>query len=383
MSVDYWNSVRDEFPLPRQTVYLNNGSFGPCPGSVIDATVEHIRMLDSNPGENFGPLWARHRESKELLGEFGGMQPNDFVFVTNVTVGMNMIARGLNVLQKGDEVLTTDQEYGAVNNIWEFVSRKRGLTIKRIEIPQPPEGPQDIVDRFRAAISPATRVIYCSHITTTTGLIMPVGEICALARENDIITAIDGAHAPGMIPFNVGSVGCDFYTGNCHKWLCAPKGTGFLYAAPASQALLDPFIVGWGWDPDNESFIGNFERPGTHSVALPAGVGAAIEFQKRIGRDRIAARGRELAAYGRAMFDDIAGAKLITPDREDMSCSLSTFLIPPSPEGKLKAELKARNIIIPAWTNADGGRIRLSTHFYNMPNEIDLLGEAVRAAIAG
>ena len=338
-----WDNIRKRFELPEGTVYLNNGSFGPCPRPVLDAAAAYMRDIDSHPGGMLGEYWGKLKDAKKRLGSFAAMDPEDFVFVANVTVGMNMISRGLRMFEEGDEILTTNQEYGAVNNAWEFLARKRNLVIRTAEIPSPPESAEQIVDIIRASFTPRTRLLYFSHITTTTGLILPVREICDAARERGILTAIDAAHAPGMIPIDVPSLGADFYTGNCHKWLCAPKGTGFLWARKNVQDLLDPFVVGWGWDRENDTFLGNFENPGTHCSALPVAVGYAVAFQEGIGKDLIAARGRELTSYGRQVLSGITGARNLTPDTPGLSNSLTAYALPLVDPEKLKGELLKRH----------------------------------------
>ena len=363
-------------------MYLNNGSFGPCPKPVLDATAAYLRDIDSHPGAMLGEYWGKLKGAKKRLGSFVAMDPDDFVFVTNVTVGMNMISRGLRMLEEGDEILTTSQEYGAVNNAWEFVARKRKLVIRTAVVPAPPESAEQIVEIIKASFTDRTRVLYFSHITTTTGLILPVKEICAAARERGILTAVDGAHAPGMIPLDVPGLGADFYTGNCHKWLCAPKGTGFLWARKDAQDKLDPLVVGWGWDRENDTFLGNFENPGTHSSGLPVAVGDAVAFQEAIGKEIIAARGRELTAYGRDALEGIYGTRGLTPSVPGMSNSLTAYALPLGDHEKLKRELEKRNIIIPNGPREDHTWLRLSTHVYNTREEIDLLVEALEAAYA-
>ena len=369
-----WEGIRSQFELPEGAVYLNNGSFGPCPRPVLDAAAAYLRDIDSHPGAMLGTYWGKLQEAKKRLGTFAGMDPEDFVFVTNVTVGMNIISRGLQVFEEGDEILTTDQEYGAVNNAWEFMARTRKLSIRTVDIPSPPVSAEQIVDIIKSGFTDRTRVLYFSHITTTTGLIFPVREICAAARERGILTAVDGAHAPGMIPIDIPALGADFYTGNCHKWLCAPKGTGFLWVGKDVQDQLDPFIVGWGWNRENDTFLGNFENPGTHCSALPVAVGDAVAFQEGIGKERIAARGRELTAYGREVIGSIIpGTRILTPEGPRLSNSLTAFALPAVDPERLREELSRRRIIIPNGPRNGSTWLRLSTHVYNTREEIDLL----------
>ncbi len=382
-SLAFWDGVRSSFMVPEGVVYLNNGTAGPSPWPVYEKTRAITERVESNPAE-LGPHYQQaFGEAKERFAAFVGAKAPEVVFVLNVTVGMNMIARGLRTLEPGDEILTTDQEYGAVTNAWEFVAAKRGCTVRRIEIPQPPESADQVVDLLFGAVGPKTKVILVSHITTTTGTIFPVQRICAGARERGILTAVDGAHAPGMIPVDLAAIDADFYTGNCHKWLCAPKGTGFLHVSPRCQKLLDPLIVGWGWDKNREeTFLGNLENPGTHNPAPWIGVAEAARFQESIGKDRVAARGRELASYAKDRITALEGFELITSRRPELACSIATYLMPPLDEGRLQKSLESRRIVIPAGANPEGGRMRLSTHIYNTTGHVDTLVEALREAYA-
>jgi isopenicillin-N epimerase len=373
-----WREVRRQFLIPAEDTYLNNGSFGPAPRPVLDAVTYWMEKLEANPTMRGGMLRGERKRVKEALGGYMGMQPADFVFVTNVTVGMNIIARGLQDLKPGDEVLTTDQEYGAVRKIWDFVSSRRGATIRTVELPTPPKSSAEIVECIESGITDSTRILVFSHITTTTGLVMPVREICDLARRRGVLTAVDGAHAPGMIPLDVASLGCDYYTGNCHKWLCAPNGTGFLWVAEPVQPSLDPLIVSWGWKEGEETFLGNFEDPGTHSLPLTAAVGAAVSFQREIGPQRIAQRGSELATYARERLLELDGVTPLTATGTPLAASMAAYRLPKLEGTRLQDTLREQRIAIPASMGDEGGRIRVSTHLYNSTEDVDTLVRVLR-----
>ena len=378
-SVD-WRGVARRFSIPEGVAYLNNGSFGPVPTEAIETTVELFRALEANPQEYLSAYRGRAAVVKAALGEFAGMRPDDFVFVTNVTVGMNMVAAGLRMLSAGDEVVTTDQEYGAVDKAWRFATRRRGVGVVRAALPAPAESPGELYDAVISAITPRTKVMYLSHITSPTGVILPVQAICTEARRRGILTVIDGAHAPGMIPLDVMSLGCDFYVGNCHKWLCAPKGVGFLWASPQAQSLLDPFVVGWGWAEDDESFLGNFENPGTHNPTLYLAVEKCIELQRSIGVDAVAARGRELAAYARERILAIPGAGPRTPGSADLSNSIQAFTLPLRPGFDFAGAMRERRITVVIGADDECVRLRVSTHIHNDTSHIDRLVEVLHEA---
>ncbi|MBI4552064.1 MAG: aminotransferase class V-fold PLP-dependent enzyme [Candidatus Latescibacteria bacterium] len=392
----YWAGLRHALMLDPTVTYLNNGSFGPCPKIVFDVVVESMRRLQSQPFQQFlREIPQAVRASKEKLGAYVGANPDDFAFVMNLTIGMNMVAGGLD-FERGDEILTTDQEYGAVNNCWNYLAERQGLTIARVAIPSPPESEDQIVDIVASGITPRTKALLVSHITTTTGLIMPVKRLAQAARERGVLSVIDGAHAPGMIPLNVEDSGADFYIGNCHKWLMAPIGTAFLHARPESQKLLHPTIVGWGltWDAlrrviaaDQSDMYRLFEFLGSRDLSPFAGVGAAVDFQRGIGIDRIAGRGRRLARYARTrLLDAIPGVTLLTPWDERLSGSLTAFTMPTLTERDLMAEVWDRfrmQILGRVTENPEVTRCRLSTHYYNTYEDIDRFIEILHELGAG
>ena len=242
------------FQVRRDIAFLNHGSYGACPRPVFEV----YQQLAARAGGAAGgvpraaperaagggararsrPTWARHADN--------------LVFVPNATYGMNIVARSLE-LRPGDEVLGTDHEYGAVARTWRFVCGPRGATYRAQPIPLPVTDADALVERLWEAVTERTRVIVVSHITSPTALSFPVAAICRRAAAHGILTVVDGAHAPGQIDLALDALGVDFYTGNLHKWLCAPKGSGFLYARPERQSLLRPLAVSWGWEA---------ERPG-------------------------------------------------------------------------------------------------------------------------
>lgn len=389
----YWNGLRHQLMLDPTVTYLNNGSFGPCARVVFDTVVEYMRQLQSQPFHQFlNEFPGLIRASKEKLGAYVGADPENFALVMNLTAGMNMVANGLD-LPAGSEILSTDQEYGAVNNCWEYVAKQKGWKINRAEIPTPPERADQIVDTIAAAVTSKTKILMISHITTTTGLIMPVKRLARLARDNGIFSVIDGAHAPGMIPLHIEDIGADFYVGNCHKWLMGPMGSAFLHARPEVQEQLKPSVVGWGlsWPSlrqrlrtlDASSYMHRlFEFLGTRDLSPFAGVGAAVDFQRGIGIDRIAARGRRLARYLRTRLQArIPGVSFLTPDQEDMSGSITAFTMPAIGDIHLMQTLWERyRIQILGGPPQDGvARCRISTHYYNSYMDIDRLIDALDA----
>jgi isopenicillin-N epimerase len=377
----YWRSIQAQFPIAEGITYLNNGSFGPCPSPVVEASLDAFRTLETNPQRYVYEYQQRVRDGLDVLGGFVGAPASSLVFIMNVTVGMNMIANGLRGLNPGDEIIISDQEYGAVRKIWEFVSRRRGLTLTTVAIPTPPESHESIIDAFEQSMGPKTRVISFSHITSSTGMLLPVRELSELARERGVITAIDGAHGPGMFPLDIESIGCDFYTGNCHKWLCAPTGSGFLYANDEMKDMLDPLIVGWGWLADQETYVGNFENPGTHNPSMYIGAAEAVRFQESIGTNVIANRIRELTRYLRSRLVGVPGLVSHSGTDESLSTAMTTFELRNHSSDGVWGELNRRGLVPASYGGDNYPRIRVSTHIYNDETHIDNLIDALCVSV--
>ena len=265
-----------EFLLDPEVVYLNHGSYGACPAPVFEAYQRFQRELELNPsqflGRRFPDLLA---EARAALAGFVGARPEDLVFVPNATAGLNAVIRSLR-LGPEDEVLTTRHEYGAVMRTWEFMGAK-------LVYAEP--------DELAGSIGPRTRAVSVSHITSPTAQVLPVEEICAAARAAGVLSIVDGAHAPGQLPLDLGRLGADIYAGNCHKWLCAPKGAGFLWAQPEHQRWIEPLVISWGYGA-GATFAERHGWQGTRDPAAALAVPAAIEAHRDLDLERC----RRLAA---------------------------------------------------------------------------------------
>ena len=273
--------MRDGFLLDPDVVHLNHGSFGACPVPVFEEYQRVQRELEEGPTDFFTRkvakwFWGeaerpgRMLEARASLAAFLGVRVEDLVFVPNATSGLNAVIRSLR-LEPGDEVLTTAHEYGAISMTWEFA----GATLVVCE----PE--EIVVDR----IGPRTRAVSISHVTSATTLVFPVEEICAAARAAGVLAVVDGAHAPGQLPLDLESVGADVYAGNCHKWLCAPKGAGFLWVRPEHQEWVEPLVVSWGWR-DDADFAERHGWAGTRDPAAYLAVPKAIEVHATFDAER-------------------------------------------------------------------------------------------------
>lgn len=269
-----------DFLLDPGVTFLNHGSHGACPAPVFARWQELQRELERNPVEFLSRRFdGLLEEARAELAAFVGARTEDLVFVPNATAGLNAVIRSLD-LEPGDEVLTTRHEYGAVTRTWEFA----GATLVHAE-------PDELAD----AIGPRTRAVSVSHITSPTALVLPVEEICAAARAAGVLSIVDGAHVPGQLPLDLERLGADVYAGNCHKWLSAPKGAGFLWARPEHQRWIEPLVVSWGYGPDR-SFADRHGWQGTRDPTALLAVPAAIEAHRTLEREGELARCRALAA---------------------------------------------------------------------------------------
>ena len=275
-------NLKSEFLLDPNIHFLNHGSFGATPVPVFREYQRWQRELERQPVEFLG---RRHNElmrsSRTALARYFATDPENLVYTQNVTISVNIVARSLD-LGPGDEVLASDHEYGACDRIWKFLSRERGFKYKNWPVSVPLVSSERLVDDFWSGVTSQTRLIFISHITSPTAIIFPVGEICRRARAAGILTVIDGAHAPGQVTLDLPALGADFYGGNLHKWLCAPKGAGFLYARREVQHLLKPLVISWGYEseaPSSSTFVDYHEWWGTRDIAAFLCVPAAIEFQ--------------------------------------------------------------------------------------------------------
>jgi len=300
------------FSFDHQLHFLNHGSFGACPKPVFEQYQQWQRKLEEQPVQFLGREYHKLiRAAIEPLAEFLRTLPDNLVFVPNATYGVNLVARSLD-LQPGDEILSSDHEYGACDYTWNFICQKQGARYLCQSLPYPSVSEQEMVDLFWQGVTKRTRLIFLSHISSPTALRLPVEAICQRACEHGILTLIDGAHAPGQIPLHLDPLRADFYTGNCHKWMLSPKGTGFLYAAPAMQNLVEPLIVSWGYqtDPSKSSgsrFLDLLTWTGTHDPAAYLSVPAAIRFLQDNDWTQIQQDCHSLLSVYLSKFSDLTG----------------------------------------------------------------------------
>jgi selenocysteine lyase/cysteine desulfurase len=378
----YWTAIRASFPLSREWTYLNNGTLGPSPYPVIEAM--HKGMMESDQeGTYFG-----YEDSIAPLAKFVGADKEEIALTHNVTEGINIACWGV-PLKRGDEVILTTHEH--VGNAFPWLTRQKvdGIVLRTYT---PASTAAETLNRIAALINKKTRVIATPHIPCTQGQIIPVKEICQLARDKGIFSLIDGAHGPGMLPLDLHDVGCDTYASCCHKWMLGPKGTGFLYVRKDKWDILQPRFVGGGGDtgtwnmatqpitPTNFAASAHRFFGGTQSLGLWRGVIASIDFINTIGMDNIHRRISELGTYTWQGLAAIPGVEMITPEEAKSRCAVVGFRIKKAPYDKFYAHCLEQKVRIRAVHENGLDSLRASTHIYNNKAEIDRLLELVRGA---
>jgi isopenicillin-N epimerase len=389
-----WTAARASMMLDPTVTNLNTGSFGPLPRVVFEYVTEIRKRLAAGPTDFFvRQLPPLLRDARRQVAAFLGADPSRLVFAANVTSAVNLVAASLKLAAPG-EILLTDHEYGAMHWCWERAARRQGLTLRTFALPTRAESPGEIVDAARSAITEKTRLLFFSHVLSPTGLVLPAREICQEARQRGIITVVDGAHAPAFVPgLNLEAIGADFYGSNCHKWLLAPTGSGFLYLGPGSFERVQPLQVSWGWKPDRAKLdepdefgttprLRYLEFEGTRDVCPWLAVPAAIDFQRSLGFDRIQERMRELVRYVRTHLTDLCGLSPATPEHPDLHGALTAFQLPPGHDPELlRRRVWERRIEMPVIERLDRLLVRTSTHFYNTEGEIDTLRAALETIL--
>jgi isopenicillin-N epimerase len=379
--------MRDHFLLDPGLIFLNHGSFGACPHEVLAAQRSWQARMERNPVEFLGRRSAALlREAREALGAFVGAAADDLVFVPNATTAVNTVARSLD-LQPGDEILATDHEYGACDATWQRVCAERGAVYRRAEIPLPFVR-EDFVARVLAEAGPRTRLVFASHVSSTTALVFPVAELCAAARARGLLTLIDGAHAPGQVELDLASLDADFYAANLHKWVCAPKGAAFLHAQPTQHERLRATVTSWG-DADGtgghhgfDAYLGRstLERrlqwQGTRDPSAFLAVPAALDFHRREFGPGVRARARAMAA---ALMQRVArrqGLAPIAPDA-DFAQMVPLPVATADPEALRHRLFEAHRIEVPVTGHRGRHFVRVSVAGYTTEAELQALEQAL------
>lgn len=374
--------------LEPDVVFLNHGSYGATPRPVMETYHNWQGKLELQPVRFLArEINGLLLEGRQALGAYLGAGADELVFVPNATHGANIIARSVE-LSPNDEVLTTDHEYGACDYAWEFVCRKTGSSYIHQSIPLPVQSEEEIVEQFWKGVSSRTKVIYLSHITSPTALVLPVKQICQRAKQLNILTVVDAAHSPGQIPVDLQDLGSDVVFGNCHKWMLSPKGAGFLYVRQETQPVIKPLIVSWGYHATEEiatgsQFIDYLQWTGTHDPAAYLSVPEAIRFMQENAWDNVRQNCHGLLTNAIERICELAGMEPLYPLDSDFYAQMGIAPIPNSDLSLLKQRLYDKyKVEVPLIQWHDRQFIRISVQGYNGQEDIDALISALKALMS-
>ena len=372
----FWNQLRDEqFVLPDKRVFLNTGSLGVAPRPVLKAITDYLESAAALTTDEDYPRWGYESldEYRQELSQFAGCKKDELALVHNTTEAMSIIAGGM-PLSRGDEVLITDQEHPSGRSPWQLREAKGDISVREVAIPLTPDSPEQLVDTLISAIGPKTRVLSFSGITSPTGLILPIREICDAAREKGVISVVDGAHMTGQVRFRIDELHCDYFASSAHKWLFAPAGSGLLYIREDRLDEHYPVIATRGWD-DKELKAGRFMRLGTNNRAIIVGMMSGLRFANAVGQDRIYKRIHDLSNEVYARASELPFISMYTPDDDRMFAAMVTFHIKLSQPklDKFWARCDERDIFTTRYAH-----LRISTHIHTRQADLDVFFETLR-----
>ncbi len=376
---DFWEEIQRAFTVDRTIVNLNNGGVSPSPRVVQEAMARYLSLSNEAPAYSMWQLLEPHIESvRQGLARSFGCDPEELAITRNASEALEIVQLGIQ-LEPGDEVLTTNQDYGRMLTTWDQRARREGIVVKKISFPVPLTDPQEIVRRFEQAIGPRTKVIHCCHITNLTGQILPVRAIVHMARARGIQVIVDGAHAYAHFPFTRDELDCDYYGTSLHKWLLAPHGTGFLYVRRERIPEIWPLMAA---PPSMDANIRKFEEIGTHPAANHNAIAEALLFHESIGGERKAERLRYLRDRWAKRLESHPRVKLLTPYDPALSCGLATVHLEGLPTGKVATHFwDAHRILVTPIVHEEFEGLRITPNVYTTLDEVDRFAAAVERVL--
>ena len=375
----YWAEIQRAFDADRTMINLNNGGCSPTPSHVLEAMIRDLRFSNELPVEHMWRVLEPRIESvrRDLANEFG-CDPEEMAITRNASEANEIMIMGLD-LKRGDEVVLTNQNYPRMLTAWDQRSRREGIVVKQVSFKVPPPSDDYLVDQFKAAVTPRTKVIEVTHITNLTGQIMPVRQLVDFARPRGIEVFVDGAHAFAHFPFKRDELDCDYYGTSLHKWLLAPVGTGFLYVRKDKQKNLWPLMAA---DVKQNNDIRKYEEIGTHPAANHNAISAALAFHRGIGEERKIARLRYLRdRWAKRLVAENSRIKVLTPLDNRQSGAIALFLVDGLDNVKLgQWLLNQHRIVNTPIVHAEFKGIRITPNVYTTLDEIDLFADKVLEA---
>ncbi len=381
-----YNHLKSQFHLRKDITFLNFGSFGACAKPIFKQYQNYQLELEQEPVQFITVNGLNYlKQAREALANYTHCDSDDLVFVTNPSYAVNIIAKSFN-LKEGDEILTTNIEYGACDKTWNYYCNKVGAKYVRQNIEFPLTSQDDFIEQFFKGLTNKTKLVFISHITSATGLRLPVEKICKLSKEKGLLVFIDGAHAPGQIPLDLIKLDVDIYTGACHKWMLTPKGSSFLYVKKEYQHLFDPLIVSWGYNsvmPSHSQFLDYHQMQGTRDYSAFLTIPTAIKFMEENNWDEVAASCRKLTQDNAARFCSLLKATPLVPINDNFILQLySTLIKTKEPERLQKLLFEKYHIEVPIMKQDDKTLIRYSIQAFNSQEDLDKLYAALEDIIA-
>ena len=375
--------MKDWFLLDPDITFLNHGSYGACSKPVFKEYQDWQQKLENQPVQFMtNRVYSALEKARESMSQFVGCDEQELVFFQNPTTAVTNVIYNLD-LKPGDEVLMSNHEYGALVRAWKMWGKKTGVNIIQQDISMPVTTEENFIEDFWKGVTPQTKVVFLSHITSSTALIFPIEKIIKLAKEQNILTIIDGAHVPAQIPLNIHELGCDFYTGACHKWLCAPKGSSFLFVKKEHQDWVKPVVVSWGKDGDDPSpseFIQNFQWQGTRDMSAFLTIPTAINFYNKEIRPYQESC-KKIIQDTYSEFSSVLNTEPISAGKEWLA-QLVAHPLPKNIPSNLKKRLwEEYQIEIPVFEWNGQAYVRVSIQVYNTQKDVDLLMSALRSLI--
>lgn len=378
------NNLKDQFLLDPEIAYLNHGSYGACPRPVFEAYQKYQKELETEPAtllyRNFS---SRIQEVRESLSDFLNCGSDQIAFVRNATYGMNMVAQTIK-LGKGDKVLATEHEYGAVERMWEIICKERGAKLVKVELPLPVNGPQEILNIIKKQADASVKVITFPHITAATAQVFPAKELVKIAKEIGAISVIDGAHAPGQISLNLNNIDADFYVGNCHKWMLSPKGAGFVYASRLYENKIRPPVISWGNISDGtSSLLLENDWQGTTDISSILAIQDSINFLKNHDWfNQFVPRSEKLIKEFNLRILEITGMRNLYAHHSLEAPQMRSYVLPDSDYSSLHHDLFFDfKVELPIFLNQKEKFFRISVQAYNENSDLERLIEAIEKLI--
>tara|TARA_Y100000590_G_scaffold128492_1_gene146909 strand:+ start:1323 stop:2465 length:1143 start_codon:yes stop_codon:yes gene_type:complete len=306
--------LKSLFMLDPKITYLNHGSFGACPRPIFEELINWQKQLEYEPVKHLAyDIYDHLEESRDALSKYVNCNKDDIIFTPNPSTALNTVIKSLD-LKKDDEILTTNHEYGALDKTWNFICKKTGAKYIKTKISLPLLSNKKFIKKIESNISKKTKIIFISHVTSSTALIFPVKQISELAKKHNIFCIIDGAHAPAYLDLDIDKIDCDVYVGACHKWMCSPKGVSFLYVKKEYQNIIDPLVVSWGYEsefPGKSKFLDYHQWQGTRDMSAYLTIPTTIDFLKKYNWNKITSECREINLWARDEINQMLNKKAL------------------------------------------------------------------------